>query len=124
VDAELVTLAVSAGSVLVGAMLTDTWAAAKNRIIALWLRYQPDEAPAVAHALDQTQGHLARTGDGSCLPDRAAAESQWQERLSVFLAEHPQAAGALAGLIGQLGTQQAAYTVHGDNVINITTLVF
>lgn len=121
-DAELVALAVSAGSVLVGAMVTDTWAAAKNRIVALWLRYQPDEAPAVAQALDQTQGHLARTGGDSRLPERAAAESQWQERLSLFLAEHPQAGGTLAGLIGQISTQQAAYTVHGDNIINITTL--
>ncbi|MDX3639701.1 ATP-binding protein [Streptomyces sp. MB09-02B] len=116
------TLAVSAGSMLVGAMLTDTWTAAKNRIVALWQRYQPDEAEAVAQALEQTQGRIIGTDEDSRAAYLSTAETQWQERLSVLFSAHPEAAGALLGLLQQAPSRQAACTVHGDQVINITGL--
>ncbi|TPQ20640.1 hypothetical protein [Streptomyces sporangiiformans] len=93
-DAELVALAAGGASALVGAMVTDAWAQAKEQIVELWRRHRPVQAEAVEGELDVSQGELsARSAADELL--RARIEGRWQGRLERLLEESSEAAADL-----------------------------
>ncbi|GAA3170395.1 MULTISPECIES: hypothetical protein [Streptomyces] len=115
-DPEIATLAGSAGTALVGALATDAWHGVRDRVLALWQRTRPEQAPGVAGDLDGTREELLAAPEGAGR-DAVAAESgtEWQVRLRRLLTAHPELAGELRALVADLTPPEApapAVTQH------------
>ena len=116
-DAELLTLAGSGASTLVGLMVSDGWAAARRRIARLLAR---DGNVALAEAeLQRSRDEVAAArAEGD---EQAESESveEWTPRLRRFLRDDPAAGRRLLALLeelrGEAGAEPAG-TVH--NVIS------
>lgn len=90
-----VTLAATAGSALVGAMATDTWAKARDAIVGMWRRGRPDRAPSVERELEQLRRQTVDAHDQQDHLGQEALVTQWQERLAELLADAPDLADEL-----------------------------
>ncbi|WP_103510508.1 hypothetical protein [Streptomyces sp. SM13] len=111
-NAELVALAQSAGTTLVGLMATDAWERTRDGIVALWQRARPERADAVAAELGNTREDLAADTEGEL-----AAE--WQGRIRRLLIDQPQVAEELQRLLDELSpstspTAAASVTQHAS----------
>ncbi|NJP42703.1 hypothetical protein [Actinacidiphila epipremni] len=122
-DPEISSLAQSGGASLVALMAADAWQAAREGVVRLWRRVQPQRAEGVAAALDV--GHaevLAATaaGDQEALDELRA---EWQGRFRRLLVARPDAAAELRRLLDEIGppappavpdvTQHATASGHG-----------
>ncbi|MFF0506896.1 hypothetical protein ACFYUH_25275 [Streptomyces fimicarius] len=106
-NAELVALAQSAGTTLVGLMATDAWERTRDGVVALWQRARPERADAVAAELSNTREDLAADTDADTEGELAA---EWQGRIRRLLIDRPQVAEELQRLLDELspGTSPAA----------------
>jgi len=91
----------SAAAALVAAMATDSWEAVRHEVAHLFGRGHPD--PMIERRLDATRAQLAAARQNGSALVQAALADQWRVRLSDLLADHPDAAGELAVLVGKLG---------------------
>lgn len=85
-DAELATLAGTAGTTIVAAMVTDTWEKTKTAVVGLWHRVHPQRAEGIDAELVEVRRELlaARAaGDGQVERDLVV---EWQGRLRRLLA--------------------------------------
>ncbi|MFI6557975.1 hypothetical protein ACWGBY_20935 [Streptomyces griseus] len=96
-NAELVALAQSAGTTLVGLMATDAWERTRDGVVALWQRARPERADAVAAELSNTREDL--TADTDTEGELAA---EWQGRIRRLLIDQPQVAEELQRLLDEL----------------------
>lgn len=98
-DTELIALAGSAGSTLVGLAATDAWNGFRNGLLGMWRRARPDRVDAIADELDAAQEELrsAHAADDQVLMSELAAE--WGSRIRRLLAAHPDLAEELRGLL-------------------------
>lgn len=96
-DAQLVALAASGASALVGAMVTDAWAQARGQVVGLWRRHCPAQAEAVEAELVSSQEELAATAESEELL-RVRLEGRWQGRLERLLEEAAESGRAAADL--------------------------
>lgn len=102
-EAELVTLASSAATTVVGLLATDGWEQAKRAVVALWRRARPEEAETVEAELVEARTEILtarRAGDGRTEDDLTA---EWRIRLRRMLAADPALASDLRELLGDLG---------------------
>lgn len=136
-DAQLVALAAGGASALVGAMVTDAWAQAKEHTLGLWRRHRPQQAEAVEGELDAAHAELtsAAAAEAGKL-QRARLEGRWQGRLERLLEEAAEAAAdvrrttdLLAGLAAASASQSVvqhvtagrdAYTSGRDLTVGVT----
>nr|WP_098023536.1 hypothetical protein [Streptomyces sp. st115] len=96
-NAELVALAQSAGTTLVGLMATDAWERARDGVVALWQRARPERADAVAAELSNTREDLTADTD-----TEGELASEWQGRIRRLLIDQPQVAEELQRLLDEL----------------------
>ncbi|MGW6915939.1 hypothetical protein ACWGB8_19305 [Kitasatospora sp. NPDC054939] len=103
-DAELVALASSAATTMVGLLATDGWEHAKQGVAALWRRARPEQAETVEAELVDTRTELLtarRAGDEQAEQDLTA---EWRARLRRLLAADPALEHELRALLAELGT--------------------
>jgi hypothetical protein len=62
VGPEIADLARTAGTTMVALMATQTWESAREGVVALWRRFQPDRAEAVGGELEATREDLLVRG--------------------------------------------------------------
>ncbi|CAM5386874.1 DUF6879 family protein [Streptomyces griseus] len=98
-NAELVALAQSAGTTLVGLMATDAWERTRDGVVAFWQRARPERADAVAAELSNTREDLAADTDTDTEGELAA---EWQGRIRRLLTDQPQVAEELQRLLDEL----------------------
>lgn len=108
-DAELATLASTAAATAVAVATTDAWGEAKQKLIALWRRFRPEQADAVSAELDQGHQEIQSADTAIC---RAIA-LDWESGLLRLLAADPAAAAELNRVIAELKQLSAAATARG-----------
>ncbi|MFG2919078.1 hypothetical protein ACGF0D_40140 [Kitasatospora sp. NPDC048298] len=88
-DAELLTLANTAGTTLVTLLATDAWTRAKSSVGSLWRRARPEAVEVIEADLVETREELlaARAAGDDTVEGELVAD--WQRRLRRLLAADP-----------------------------------
>ncbi|MEV0695849.1 hypothetical protein [Streptomyces sp. NPDC050388] len=100
-DAELVTLASTAGTTLVGLLVTDAWGRAQAAVSALWRQARPEQAEVVEGELVQARDEAVAAhaaGDSSM---RDALIAEWQLKFRRLLASNPDIASELRHILNE-----------------------
>ena len=97
-DAELVTLASTAATTAVTLATTDAWGQAKQKLLALWRRFKPDQADAAMAELDQ--GHLEIQGADAAIT--RVITLAWESQLLRLLAADAAVAAELSRVVTEL----------------------
>lgn len=111
----LAALAGAGGTALVGAVATDGWQLAKRGFAQLFGRGDQSRAAAVEERLERTRAVVEAAGPEV---ERVLLEQQaaWTARLQDLLSDHPEAAGELRALMGQVaeatGTRSTGHVVQ------------
>ncbi len=103
-DAELVALASSTATTVVGLMATDGWEQAKRAGAALWRRSRPGEAETVEAELGEARAQLLtarQAGDGGAEVE-VDLTAEWRSRLRRLLAADPALERDLRELLDEL----------------------
>ncbi|GAA1192443.1 hypothetical protein F4556_006657 [Kitasatospora gansuensis] len=113
-DAELMALASSAATTVVGMMATDGWESAKRAVAAVWRRRRPEEVETIEAELVETRTELLtnRQTEGEL-------QIVWRTRLRSLLAADPELAGDLRELLAELGPL-APEAAQGSRVVRGT----
>ncbi|MFD9374247.1 hypothetical protein ACFWBH_01700 [Streptomyces sp. NPDC059999] len=101
-DSELVVLASSAATTVVGLLATDAWEQTKVAVTALWQRARPEQAEAIEGELLATRTELLaarEAGDGGAEEELTV---EWRTRLRRLLAADPALERELRGLLAEL----------------------
>jgi hypothetical protein len=104
VDAELVTLASTAGNTLVTLLATDAWANARSAIGSLWKRVHPAGAAVIEAELAEARAALVAHVDQDEQSREVlvnALRAEWAARLQRLLVTHPQAADELQRVLDE-----------------------
>lgn len=115
VEAELLALAGTAASALVGAVAKDFWGAAKNGVVRLLGRGDRTREAAVEGQLERTRVELEAAGaDGGAT--RSRQEAVWTGRFEDLLIDRPVAAAELRALVDEIssatGSRSAGHVVQ------------
>ncbi|MEU0933753.1 hypothetical protein [Embleya sp. NPDC005971] len=114
-EAELMTLAASGATTMVGLMVSESWAQARTRIAALFGRGDPAQGVLIERELESSQRELSvarEAGDDLVIAD---VEAEWRTRLRRLLRTDPVAAAELRALLDELAPllpEEAMGTVH------------
>lgn len=101
VDDELITLASSGATTLIGLMVTDGWKQARAKVAKLFGGGVQQRIQEVENELDQSRAQLVAAEDcqdGITISD---LEAEWRSRLRRLLAAEPSAAAALRSIIDE-----------------------
>lgn len=104
-------LAALAGNTIVAAAVTDAFDGVRIKVARIFGRGKLD--PRIQRRLDETRQQLAAAGDREHA--QAAMARQWETRLADLLADHPDVAAELEGLIAEF---RPALPQAGGNVTN------
>ncbi|MEV3972327.1 hypothetical protein AB0K68_29935 [Streptomyces sp. NPDC050698] len=102
---EIAELARTAGTTMVTLMAGQAWESAREGLVAVWQRFQPDRAEAVGGELEATREDLLlarQTGDADTESELAA---EWQARVRRLLAARPEVANELRRILAELSPQ-------------------
>lgn len=97
-DAELATLATTAGSALLNALTTDLWRQAQASVGALWRRASPARADTVEADLTETRTLLLTAPESEAA--RLSAE-QWSLHFRLLIATHPELVDELRRVLAE-----------------------
>lgn len=112
-DPTLLTLAGSAGSTVVTLLVTESWQQARDGVVSLWRRFRPEAADDVAQALETSRQSLLAAEQSGEADASLNLEAHWRQRVAGLLAEHPEAAGELDGLLIRLNEASTGRTING-----------
>jgi len=104
-------LAALAGNSLVTAVVTDAWEGVRHKIATWFGRGTPD--PKALERLDRTQAELTAAAPGGLERVRQDLAREWAGRFKDLIADYPDAAGELEGLVQQIQASTAAASDHG-----------
>ena len=104
-------LAALAGNSLVTAVVTDAWEGVRHKIAAWFGRGEPD--PKTLERLDRTRAELAAVAPGEVERVGQDLAREWADRFKDLIADYPDAAGELDGLVQQIQASTAAASGHG-----------
>ena len=101
-DPEVALLAQSAGTTLVALMATDAWHHARDGIIQLWRRTQPERAETVAAELEAGREDVLAATAADDQEALGELRLQWQGLVRRLLVARPAAVEELRALLDQL----------------------
>lgn len=99
---EIAELARTAGTTMVTLMAGQAWESAREGLVSLWQRFQPDRAEAVGGELEATREDLLlaqRSGDTETESELTA---EWQARVRRLLVARPEVADELRRILAEL----------------------
>ncbi|MFC8143075.1 hypothetical protein ACFUKV_15205 [Streptomyces paradoxus] len=99
---EIAELARTAGTTMVTLMAGQAWESAREGLVSLWQRFQPDRAQAVGGELEATREDLLlaqQTGDADTESELTA---EWQARVRRLLLARPEVAEELRRILTEL----------------------
>ncbi|GGU76019.1 hypothetical protein GCM10010260_05230 [Streptomyces filipinensis] len=102
-DAELMTLASTAGTTVVTLLTTDAWERARTAVAALWGRAVPDRVDTVEAELLETRDLLLGTGEqtGSGTPGFDEGIAEWRGKFRRLLHTRPELAQELRRILDE-----------------------
>jgi len=109
VEAELVALASSGATSLVGLMVSDAWAQARGRFVRLFARGGADGR--TDEQLQEAREELLTARESGYAEATGDVEAEWRTRLRRLLHSDPAAADELRALLDELAPQAAGGTV-------------
>ncbi|MQS11480.1 hypothetical protein F7Q99_04060 [Streptomyces kaniharaensis] len=112
-EAEIVQLAASGASALVGLMVNEAWSQVKPRFAALFGRGREAD---VAEELEETREELVEAAENGDESAARGAQAEWERRLRRALRD-PQVATRLQGILDEFAQkrpEQAAGSVHNE----------
>jgi hypothetical protein len=109
VEAELLALAGTAASALVGAVAKDCWTAAKNGVVRLLGRGDRTRQAAVEEQLERTRVELEAAGADAGAKTRQ--EAVWTGRFEDLLIDRPVAAAELRALVDEISSATGSRSV-------------
>ncbi len=101
-DAEITSLAQSAGATLVTLMATEAWERARDGVVRLWCRFQPDRAASFTAELDSSNADALIAAGAGDEETFAELRAQWQGRVRRLLVARPEASDALRRLLDEI----------------------
>jgi hypothetical protein len=104
-------LAALAGNSLVAAVVTDAWGGVRHKIASWFGRGKPD--PKTLERLDRTHAELAVAAPGDLERMRQDLAREWAGRFKDLIADYPDAAGELDGLVRQIQASTVSASGHG-----------
>ncbi|OLZ65711.1 hypothetical protein AV521_30300 [Streptomyces sp. IMTB 2501] len=102
---EIAELARTAGTTMVTLMAGQAWEAAREGLVSLWRRFQPDRAEAVAGELDAAREDLLLAQQSGDTDTEAELTAEWQARVRRLLAARPEVAEELRRILAELTPQ-------------------
>jgi hypothetical protein len=108
---DISALAALAGNSLVTAVVTDAWEGVRHKVAAWFGRGEPD--PKALERLDRTRAELAAAGPGEVERVGRDLAREWAGRFKDLIADYPDAAGELDGLVAQIQASTAVASGHG-----------
>ncbi|MFI1887293.1 hypothetical protein [Streptomyces jumonjinensis] len=106
-QAELATLAASGATALVGAMVSDAWSQARERVARFLARGEDPQPVDYAEELETFRTELVAAHDAEDTEAAADIEDEWRLRLRRALRADPAAAEELRVLLAELAPQAA-----------------
>jgi hypothetical protein len=103
-------LALTAGSALVQAMVTDGWEGFRQKVAMLFGRGQPD--PKIDQKLVAARDQLMAAAPSDVDQVQASLANQWQTRFADLLDDYPDAAPELTALVDELVPVTASASDH------------
>jgi hypothetical protein len=100
-----------AGNSLVAAVVTDAWEGVCHKIASWFGRGTPD--PKTLERLDRTRSELAAAAPADLERVRQDLAREWSGRFKDLIADYPDAAGELDGLVRQVQASTVAASGHG-----------
>ncbi|MFF7329023.1 hypothetical protein [Streptomyces sp. NPDC008150] len=107
-EAELTSLAQSAGATLVTLMATDAWQRTRDGLTGLWHRLQPERAQTVAAELETGREDVLAAIAADDQQTLNEVRLQWQGLLRRLIVAHPGAAEELRQLLDEVDPGGAA----------------
>jgi hypothetical protein len=102
VDAELVALATAGATAVVQQMATDSWARARDRVVAFFARRGEAQEDAVARELETSRGELMAALDSGDEQTASDVRAEWRTRLRRALLADPAAAAELRAVLDEI----------------------
>ncbi|MGV9844627.1 hypothetical protein ACWDUB_21360 [Streptomyces fungicidicus] len=100
-DAELMALASTAGTTLVGLLVTDAWERAQEAVSMVWRRARPEQAEVVEGELVQARGEAVAAQEAGDSGMRDALTAEWQLKFRRLLASSPGVADELRRILNE-----------------------
>lgn len=116
--ASLITAACNA---LVTAAVTDSWEEVRRRVASWFGRGEPDRR--VLDRLDATRAEITAAGPGGREQVRGDLAREWAGRFKDLIADHPDAAGELGGLVAAIGAvavQAVGHSVAAGQDVHVS----
>ncbi|WP_327728994.1 hypothetical protein OG250_23205 [Streptomyces sp. NBC_00487] len=88
---ELLVLASTTGTTLVGLMATDAWGTVKGAFVSIWRRNHPELTNIIEGELEATRGELVSTGHGDSPETVEDLANSWRSRVLELLETNPDA---------------------------------
>ncbi|MFJ2784010.1 MULTISPECIES: hypothetical protein [unclassified Streptomyces] len=101
-EAEIMALAGTAGTAFVTLLATDAWNTVRDGVVDMWRRARPERAADISAELDSTREELIRARTEGDQETEADLRGEWRGRVRRLLAEHPEVAEELRGLLARL----------------------
>ncbi|MFI6935296.1 hypothetical protein [Streptomyces sp. NPDC050287] len=113
-ETELMALAAAGATTFVQQMAADSWAQARDRIVAFFSRRAGDEEDVIETELETSRGELTAARESG--DDRTSdVEAEWRTRLRRTLLADPAAAAELRAVLDELaphGSSRQVAEVH------------
>ena len=107
---EITSLAQGTAATLITLMTTDAWNHAREGIIQLWRRIQPERAEIVTAELEASREDVLTAYTNNDQETLNEVHAQWQNWLKRLLAARPEAADDLRRLLDELDPSGTAAT--------------
>jgi hypothetical protein len=98
-DAELTTLAMTAGNTVIALLTTDSWQKSKGALAKLWRRAYPDRVESIEKDLDFARSELVAIQLIDDSQIRNGLVDEWSSRISLLLTTNPELAEQLRSLL-------------------------
>jgi hypothetical protein len=99
---EIAELARSAGTAMVTLMAGQAWESAREGLVSLWQRFQPDRAETVGGELEATREDLLLARQSGDTDTEAELAAEWQARTRRLLVARPEVADELRRILDEL----------------------
>jgi len=102
---EIAELARTAGTTMVTLMAGQAWESAREGLVSLWQRFQPDRAEAVGGELEAARADLLLAQQAGDTDTEAELSAEWQARIRRLLLARPEVADELRRVLAELTPQ-------------------